>query len=165
LKRRLLALVIVFGLPSRALALDCADFWTWLETGCRRVVDTYDQGGNELFLSGYAYHLPSTYTPEKRAELNNDAWGGGWGRSVEDPNGDTHTVYAAAFLDSHKNVQFNLGYYYGTYWGARDRFQPGIGSTIFVMQRRDISCRVRFTAAIPLGDTLQNDADNRTFQL
>ena len=151
MKRRLLALVIVFGLPGRALALDCADFWTWLETGCRRVVDTYEQGGNELFLSGYAYHLPSTYTPEKRAELNNDAWGAGWGRSVEDPNGDTHTVYAAAFLDSHKNVQFNLGYYYGTYWGARDGLQPGLGWTIFILQRPDVAGGVPVPAALPLG--------------
>lgn len=140
----------LLGLPGPASAVECADFWSWAEKGCRRVVDTYEQGGNELFVSGYEYHLPSTYTPEKRAELNSQAWGGGWGRTVEDPNGDTHTVAAFAFLDSHKNVQWNVGYMYFKYWGAREGLQPGLGYTVAIVQRPDIAGGVPFPAALPL---------------
>jgi palmitoyl transferase len=152
LKRLIIAGVIamgLLGLPGLVSAAECADFWSWVEKGCRRVVDTYEQGGNELIVSGYSYHLPSTYTPEKRAELNSQAWGGGWGRTVEDPNGDTHTVSAFAFLESHKRVQWNVAYTYFKYWGPREGLQPGLGYSVFVMQRPDIAGGVPIPAALP----------------
>lgn len=149
----IIAGVIAMGLlalPGPASAVECADFWSWVEKGCRRVVDTYEQGGSELLVSGYSYHLPSTYTPGKRAELNSQAWGGGWGRTVEDPNGDTHTVAVFAFLESHKRVQWNLGYMYFTYWGAREGLQPGLGYTAMLVQRPDIASGFPFPAVLPL---------------
>ena len=51
-----------------ASAAGCADLWEWLNSGCRRLVDTYENGSNELILSGYAWHAPWTWTAETRAE-------------------------------------------------------------------------------------------------
>jgi len=150
LKRFLIAVAIVLALPGRASALECADFWTWVDTGCRRVVDTYQNGETQLIVSGYSYHLPSTYTPEKRAELNSNAWGGGLARATEEPNGNTHTVYFYAFEDSHKNAQFNAGYMWATYWGDRDGVQAGLGWTAFILQRPDIASGVPVPAALPI---------------
>ncbi len=150
MKRLICAAAVSLVLPGRAHALECADFWSWVDKGCRRVVDTYERGGDELLLSGYSYHIPATYTPERRAELNTDAWGGGWGRTVEDADGDTHTVGAFAFLDSHKHVQSNLGYIYSTYWGPREGLQPGLGFFAGIVQRPDIAGGVPFPAALPL---------------
>jgi palmitoyl transferase len=150
LKQLIFAAAVSLALPGRADALECADFWTWVEKGCRRVADTYDRGENDLLISGYSYHLPSTYTPEKRAELNSNAWGGGWARTVEDPDGDTHSVGLFAFLDSHKNVQWNLGYTYSTYWGPREGLQAGLGYFVGIVQRPDIAGGVPFPAALPL---------------
>jgi lipid IVA palmitoyltransferase len=150
LKRLLIAVAIVLALPGRAHALDCADFWTWVETGCREVVDTYDKGENTLILSGYSYHLPSTYTPENRAQLQSLAWGGGLARAVEDAKGNTHMVYFYAFEDSHKTAQFNLGYLWATYWGDRDSVQAGLGWTALIVQRPDIASGVPFPAALPV---------------
>jgi palmitoyl transferase len=150
LKRLVFAAALLLVLPGHAHALECKDFWSWVEKGCRRVVDTYDRGDNELFVSGYSYHLPSTYTPEKRAELNTNAWGGGWARTVEDSDGDMHSVGLLAFLDSHKHVQSNIGYTYTTYWGPRERLQPGLGYFVGIVQRPDIAGGVPFPAALPL---------------
>lgn len=151
MKRMIFAAVVaMLALPSCAHAVECADFWSWVEKGCRRVVDTYQQGGDELILSGYSYHLPSTYTPEKRAELNSNAWGGGWARTVEDADGDAHSVGFFAFLDSHKHVQSNLGYTYSTYWGPRERLQPGLGFFAGIVQRPDIAGGVPFPAVLPI---------------
>ena len=150
MKRFLIAVAIVLAFPGRASALECADFWTWVETGCRRVVDTYDNGETQLIVSGYAYHLPYSYTPEKRAELNSNAWGGGLARTTEEPNGNTHTVYFYAFEDSHKNAQFNAGYMWATYWGDRDGVQAGLGWTAFILQRPDIASGVPVPAALPI---------------
>ena len=35
-------------------AVECADFGKWIDIGCRRVVDTYANGKNELLVSGYS---------------------------------------------------------------------------------------------------------------
>ena len=40
-------------------------------------------GKTRAILSGYSYHLPSTYTRGEARRLNSNAWGGGMGRAVE----------------------------------------------------------------------------------
>jgi len=151
IKRALTGLTFTTLLASASPAhADCADLWDWLDKGCRRIADTWKEGNDEIWFSGYSYHLPSTYTPEKRAELNSNAWGGGYGRTVEESNGDTHTVYYAGFLDSHKNWQNNLGYAWSTYWGPRDGVQFGLGYSLFIVQRPDIADGWPVPALLPL---------------
>jgi len=128
----------------------CSDLWEWVEKGCRRVADTWKDGYDEILFSGYSWHVPSTWTAERRAELNEQAWGGGYGRTVEDANGDTHTVFYGGFLDSHKNWQSNLGYAWSTYWGEREDVQFGLGYTAMIVQRPDIASGVPFPAVLPL---------------
>jgi palmitoyl transferase len=129
----------------------CSDMWEWLHSPCRRIVDTYEQGENGVLLSGFAWHIPATWTPERRAELNQNAWGAGAVRTVEEPNGNTHDVFFFAFLDSHENIQFQLGYSWGTYWGPRDGVQVGLGYTAMIVQRPDIAEGIPFPAVLPLG--------------
>jgi lipid IVA palmitoyltransferase len=150
LKRCVLALVVLFGLPGRALALECADFWTWVETGCRHVVDTYEQGDNALLVSGYQWHIPYSWSPEKRAQENEDAWGAGWARSREHLNGDTENVFFLVFDDSHRQPQLNLGYTWTTYWLDRSGIQPGLGFTAAFIQRPDIANGWPIPVALPL---------------
>jgi palmitoyl transferase len=140
----------LLGLPGPASAVECADFWSWAEKGCRRVVDTYQQGGNSLIVSGYEWHLPYDWTPERRAEENETAWGAGWARSREQPNGDTENVFFLVFQDSHRNAQLNLGYTWTTYWLSRDGLQPGLGFTAAIVQRPDIAGGWPFPAVLPL---------------
>jgi|KBSMisStandDraft_5_1062788.scaffolds.fasta_scaffold57262_2 palmitoyl transferase len=135
------------ALPAHAA---CSDLWDWFDKGCRRVADTWRDGNDEILLSGYSWHIPATWTPERRAELNDNAWGGGYGRTVEDPDGDTHTVFYLGFLDSHRNWESNLGYAWSTYWGARDSVQVGLGYTAMLVQRPDIAAGVPFPAVLPL---------------
>jgi lipid IVA palmitoyltransferase len=146
------ALILLFGcgfaLPAQAM--ECEDLWQWLHFGCRKVVDTYDKGNNGLLLSGYAWHLPSTWTPEARAAENSNAWGAGWARTVEQPNGDTDTVYFMVFSDSHEDAQFNLGYAWATYWGPREYPQPGLGFTAAIIQRPDIASGVPVPVILPM---------------
>ncbi|HEV8256964.1 MAG TPA: hypothetical protein VGR42_08325 [Casimicrobiaceae bacterium] len=138
------------GLPGPASAVECADLWSWAEKGCRRVADTYQQGGNSLLVSGYEWHLPYDWTPERRAEENENAWGAGWARSREQPNGDTENVYFLVFQDSHRKAQLNLGYTWTTYWLSRDGLQPGLGFTVSIVQRPDIAGGWPFPAVLPL---------------
>ena len=150
MKRVMFAAAIALALPGRAQAVECAQFWTWVEAGCRHVVDTYQQGGNALLVSGYQWHIPATWTSERRAEENENAWGAGWARSREQPNGDTENVYFLVFEDSHRQAQFNLGYSWTTYWRDRDSVQPGLGITAAIMQRPDIAGGWPFPVVLPL---------------
>jgi palmitoyl transferase len=143
------AFAAVFATPVRA-APECSDLWEWLNTGCRRLVDTYKNGKNEVLVSGYAWHTPWTWTSERRSEENELAWGGGWARSADRENGDTDTVYFLVFSDSHYEAEYNLGYAWTTWWRPRDSLQPGLGYTLMLISRQDIWGGVPFPAILPL---------------
>jgi palmitoyl transferase len=142
------ALLVCVSVPCAAAS--CSDLWDWLNAGCRRLVDTYEKGGTDVLVSGYAWHTPWTWTAEKRAEENEYAWGGGFGRSVERENGDTDTVYMLIFNDSHSRPQYNVGYGWSTYWGDRSRLQGGLGYTLMLVARNDIFNGWPFPAILPL---------------
>jgi len=121
-----------------------------IDRGCRRLADTYQQGDSEIILSGYSYHVPGTWSSERRSELNAEAWGFGVARTTEDPDGDTHTVFVLGFKDSHSQLQSQVGYAWNTFWGPRDGVQVGLGYTAAIVQRKDIWNGVPFPALLPL---------------
>jgi len=144
--------------PTATLAASCADLGTVLSPACRRIADTYEQGRTGVLLSGYSWHLPSTWTPERRAELNANAWGVGLVRTTEDEKGDSRSVFLLAFLDSHENIQWNVGYEHSTYWGSRAGLQAGVGYTVAIVQRPDIADGIPFPAILPLASLRYRDA-------
>ena len=156
MKRWAMLSVLLFFAPRSALAAECSDFWDWIEAGCRHVVDTYNQGNNALLVSGYQWHLPYDWTPERRAQENSNAWGGGFSRSRENAAGNTEDVFFLVFEDSHKTAQFNLGYAWRTYWGEREKLQFGLGFAAAIIQRPDIANGWPIPAALPLA-TLRHD--------
>ena len=138
-----------------ALAVDCdgdpdSTELSYIDRACSRLVDTWKKGKNEIILSGYSWHTPWTWTAERRAEERAWAWGGGYGRTVEEPNGNTHTVFGLAFLDSHSNIEWQIGYGWSTFWGPRDGVQPGLGYTAMIVQRPDIANGIPFPAVLPI---------------
>jgi len=150
LKRLSIAGLIALGLPVPASALECAEFWSWADKGCRHIVDTYQQGGNSLLVSGYEWHIPYSWTAEARARENENAWGAGWARSREQLNGDTENVFFLVFEDSHRKAQLNLGYTWTTYWLSREGVQPGLGFTAAFIQRPDIASGWPVPVILPL---------------
>ena len=149
---RLALAAVAIGLAGTtpARAAECADMWDWVNSACRKLVDTYRNGDNDLMISGYSWHTPWTWTAEKRAEENEAAWGGGWGRTVEKENGDTDSIFFTVFSDSHRKPEYNLGYAWNTYWGPRSGVQGGLGWTAFIMARSDIANGWPFPAVLPL---------------
>lgn len=141
-----------------AQAASCDTLPAPFASACTRLVDTWDNGRSGVLIPGYSYHLPFTWSPERRAELNKNAWGLGYIRTTEDPDGDTHSVYALVFRDSHKHAQWNLGYEYATYWGPRSRVQPGLGYTAVLVQRPDIFGGAPFPAVLPIASLRYRDA-------
>ena len=147
------ALLLAVATPARAF--ECKGdpenlSLAWYERFCSRLTDTWNRGNHEILLSGYSWHTPWTYTKEKRDQLEEKSWGGGYGRSIEDPNGDEHTVFGLAFRDSHANAQIQVGYSFNRFYGPRDGIQAGLGYTVMIVQRPDIFDGVPFPVALPL---------------
>ena len=144
----LAALTIAYA--GGAQALECSDLWSFVGRACSKSAAAWDHGQYELIVSGYAYHLRSTYTEEKLRELNERAWGGGLARTVTDSDGDTHSLFLFGFHESHGKVQWNAGYLYTAWWGPQDGLRGGLGVATFIVQRPDIASGVPIPAILPI---------------
>jgi lipid IVA palmitoyltransferase len=155
MKRALFALFVCLSISPSSYACDW--LWSVFARPCNGVAKAYRTGDDELLLSGWAHHDRRTYTPEKIAEFNERAWGIGYGKTAEDPDGDTHMLYWLTFRDSKRQNQWQLGYAYNTYWGPRNGAQVGLGYTAFIAQRPDIFSGVPFPAILPMAGLKWNN--------
>ena len=134
-----------------AEAFACKDlWWGWLQYQCSGFGDAYDHGGADLYLTGWTHHDRHTYSPEKIAEFNEEAWGGGFGTGLRNDRGDDFGWYALAFRDSHYNITAMAGWSWMTYWPARSDYAAGLGYTAFVATRPDIWEGIPFPGILPL---------------
>jgi lipid IVA palmitoyltransferase len=147
MKKLLLITVLAFASPS---LWACDYLWSVFAKPCNGIAKAYKTGDDELILSGYSYHIRSSYTPEKIREFNERAWGIGYGKTAEDPDGDQHTLYWLVFRDSHRNNEWHLGYLYQTFLGQRGGAQFGYGYTAMFVQRPDIFGGIPFPAIVPI---------------
>lgn len=108
------------------------------------------EGDNILYLSGYAYHGRGTYSPEKIAEFNEQAWGAGFGRTLLDARGNSNTLFALAFLDSHSDVEAQVGYAREWRWQFAPQASVGAGFVAMLVSRSDIFDHIPFPAVLPL---------------
>lgn len=113
----------------------------------RRILD---EGDNVLYLSGYAYHDRGTYSPEKIAEFNEAAWGAGFGRTLIDDKGNSNALFALAFLDSHSDVQAQVGYAREWRWHFAEHAAVGAGFVAMLVSRADMFNNFPFPVILPL---------------
>lgn len=118
---------------------------------CHRLHQTWTQGNNELYVSGYAWHNRYTYGTDviRKKKYNELAWGGGLGKGFFDEKGNWHGLYAFAFLDSHKNLEPAAGYAYLLVASFNKEFKAGLGYSILVTARPDILHNIPFPGALP----------------
>jgi palmitoyl transferase len=111
----------------------------------------WDQGDDAIYLSGIAHHGRSTYTKEKLNELNEHAWGLGYGRTLRNARGDDESLYGFVLKDSHRHPQYMAGYAYEWIFPvARTGLEVGIGGTAMLMSRQDYLGGVPFPVPLPL---------------
>lgn len=116
--------------------------------GSKRI---WSQGTWDLYLSGYVWHLPFAYSPERQAELNDLAWGGGLGKTLTDEQDNQRSLYFLATKDSYYKWQFMAGYTWMARWKiANSRFRFGAGYTAFLMARNDYLNYIPIPVLLPL---------------
>lgn len=130
--------------------VNCAGMWAWAARQCDGLKAAWFEGRATWYASGYAWHIPGTWTEDKLAELNQRAWGGGYGFARTDEIGDNYSWYALAFRDSHFDTTAMVGWGAMTYWPKKAPVAVGLGYTAFIMMRPDIAKGWPFPAALPL---------------
>lgn len=106
-------------------------------------------GQTELYFTGYAWHNRYTYTKKKIDKYNELAWGGGIGKAIFDKNHNQHSVYAFAFLDSHKDVEPIAGYAFLKTIPFNEQNYLGLGFTVFITARSDLFDNYPFPGLLP----------------
>lgn len=109
------------------------------------------EGDNALYASGLAYHRRDRYGRDLIRELNENAWGGGFGRSLAMPNGGVASLAFIGFQDSLGEWEYNLGYI--REWRtdpAPGRVVFGAGLTALAISRSDFFRGAPFPALLPV---------------
>jgi palmitoyl transferase len=106
-------------------------------------------GQTDLYVTGYAWHLPYAYSDEVRNRLNETTWGGGLGRSTVDDDGDRHGVFFVALQDSHRAPQFLVSYSWQRYFTPERPRSFGWGYMAFIFAREDVHGYAPVPALLP----------------
>jgi lipid IVA palmitoyltransferase len=127
----------------------CNAWPTWLQPVCTRPYQTWTEGDNELYLTGYAWHNRYQYSKKKIGLYNENAWGGGLGKGFFDEKGDWHGLYAFAFLESHRKLEPIAGYAFLKTLHINENSNIGLGFTVFLTARPDILNNAPFPGVLP----------------
>lgn len=121
-----------------------------MQKACHRLKQIWQEGNNELYFSGYAWHNRYKYDPDRVKTYNEEAWGGGFGKGFVDEDGDWHGLSAIAFLDSHKHLEPAAGYAFLKQGHLTPDLQLGAGFTALATMRPDILNGYPFAGVLPL---------------
>jgi palmitoyl transferase len=141
-------IALASGKPMAAMAQEPVQWW---EKAQKHAATIANQGKFDLYVSGYSYHGRGTYTAERLKELNEKAWGAGFGKSLRNAKGDVETLYFLASSDSHAQPQLMGGYAYRWMWPAGGTgLEVGAGFTAFLVSRRDYFSGFPFPGILPV---------------
>ena len=122
----------------------------WRRTG-EGVKTIWTDGGSDVFVPGYIWHMPWHYSDDQLTRYNRVAWGLGLGRTLPSDHNQPRTLYAMVSADSYSRPQYMVGYMWRARWQPGDgAFSIGAGYTAMLIGRHD---RLRYTPlpiALPL---------------
>jgi palmitoyl transferase len=124
---------------------------TAYNTAVEHVKDTWTEGKVEIYVPFLAYHMPFAYKAEQRSDQNQYPAGGGIGLGRYNASGNYEGTYAMAFLDSHSDMSYVVGYSWVPTWNVgKSDVKVGAGLTGFLMSRQDYFGGVPFPGILPM---------------
>lgn len=123
----------------------------FFESTTAKVAAIRDEGNWDLYLSGYAYHSRSTYSRDRIRRLNEKAWGGGFGKTLRNSNGNDESLYVIVIRDSLSKPQWAAGYTHEWVFPLGESgLEAGAGLTALIMRRSDWADGYPFPALLPV---------------
>lgn len=132
-----------------------AGWFTGVLSEFRAIAST---GRDDLHLSGFYWHLPFAYSPDRRSRLNDAALGLGLGRSAIDAKDNERGLLVQVSRSSHFKPQYVAGYWWQARWRVAGRIRAGAGFTAFVFARSDIYHYLPLPGVVPLVSFGTDDA-------
>lgn len=160
LKPAIALLLAISGLinASTGMAVD-------VQTGVETAKDVWNNGQTELYIPLHIHHIRSAYDPGKIASFNENPWGMGLGKGLQDGKGGWRGLYAMAFRDSHNDLEPVAGYAYLKELGNAGNFHVNAGFTGFVTAREDIYHYLPIPGILPLASVEFRNASLMTTYL
>ncbi len=146
---RLLSAAIGLALTNPVRA-SCDDPATFLGGVCKTLSDTWYQGKDDLMVPFHTHHLRSAYSKEKIDTLVENTWGLGYGRTRYDERGNSDSLYAMGFRDSHGDFEPIIGYAHRWNVGDVDGLHAGLGYTVFITARSDTAHYLPIPGILPV---------------
>jgi palmitoyl transferase len=120
-----------------ASAEQSGDGWaSRLWDGTKRI---WTEGRHDVYLSGFVWHMPYSWTSEKRARFNDDAWGLGYGRSVVDARDNERMLFAIVAQDSYRRPMVMAGYAWVARWPVAGNVRVGAGYSALLVRHESTS--------------------------
>jgi palmitoyl transferase len=122
----------------------------WWESTKNNVLKILVDGETDMYIPMIAYHDRNTYDAEHIKNLNEAALGIGVGKSIINEKGNSEMLFAMAHLDSHSQVEFNVGYGWQKNFNVTDKTKVGIGYAAGVISREDLNNRIPIPFILPM---------------
>ena len=103
----------------------------------QRFSNIWVNGKWDLYVPAYTWHNRLMYDSGEAEKFNENPWGGGFGKSYFDEDGDQHALYTMGFMDSHNRFQPIVGYAYIKNWEVFNDFSLGLGFTAGITARHE----------------------------
>ena len=105
----------------------------------KRLRQIWQSDSYDLYLPAYTWHNRLTYDKSHIRRYNEYPWGGGFGKSYKDEDGDRHYLFIMGFQDSHDMFQPYGGYAFMKNWGfgEKEDFTLGAGFVLGITARQD----------------------------
>lgn len=113
-------------------------------------IDEPQLSGWDVYLSGYAYHDRNTYTEKRINEINERAWGGGFGRTLRNDSGNDDSYYVMGIRDSNRRPQWMGGYAHQWIFDPLPHNEIGLGFSALLIKREDWFNGHPFPAVLPI---------------
>ncbi|WP_431221786.1 lipid IV(A) palmitoyltransferase PagP [Serratia sp. L9] len=125
----------------------------WWNAFTTDVAKTWNEPQNyDLYVPFLSWHNRLMYDKEKTDEYNEMPWGGGFGISRYNEEGNWSSLYAMMFKDSHNELQPIVGYGWekGWYLDQQQDFRLGLGVTAGITARKDFGNYIPLPIVLPL---------------
>ncbi|WP_051258174.1 lipid IV(A) palmitoyltransferase PagP [Desulfovibrio cuneatus] len=103
----------------------------------QRFSNIWENGKWDVYVPAYAWHNRFMYHTGEAEKFNEHPWGGGFGKSYFDEDGDQHSLYTMGFMDSNDRFQPIVGYAYIKNWKVFEDFSLGLGFTAGITARHE----------------------------
>lgn len=122
---------------------------SWIKRVSDNMTNILQNGNWDIYITGYGWHGRG-YSTQRRHELNQFSYGGGFGKSLVDENGNQNLLYGFVFSDSHHKPQPIIGY--GKQWFKKISclLSLGAGYTAAITSRTDILSGIPVPVVLPV---------------